>query len=112
MPSDHIVQKGLYASVVNASEQVNCTNNEGFNSGVQSGTTHFMPEVTKKINFRSLINEERVDNYDTVLPMAAMENVKKSMLTHLLVILLVKASLSLLFKTYTHTHHHLQHHHR
>ncbi|GKE12013.1 reverse transcriptase domain-containing protein [Tanacetum coccineum] len=55
---------------------VNSNNNNGFNGGVHSGTTHFELEVTKKVNFRPLVNEERVDNYDTVLFMAAMENVK------------------------------------
>ncbi|GJS81880.1 zf-CCHC domain-containing protein [Tanacetum coccineum] len=55
---------------------VNSNNNNGFNGGVHSGTTHFKSEVTKKVNFRSLVNEERVDNYDTVLFMVEMENVK------------------------------------
>ncbi|GJX08968.1 reverse transcriptase domain-containing protein [Tanacetum coccineum] len=43
---------------------------------VHSGTTHFKPEVIKKIDFRSLVNEELVDNYDMVLLMAVIENVK------------------------------------
>nr|GEV05170.1 reverse transcriptase domain-containing protein [Tanacetum cinerariifolium]GEV05226.1 reverse transcriptase domain-containing protein [Tanacetum cinerariifolium] len=74
--SSLLMKKGSYASVINASAQVNSTNNKGFNGGVHSGTTHFESQVTKKVNFRSLVNEERVYNYDTVLPMLAMKNVK------------------------------------
>ncbi|GJX02179.1 retrovirus-related pol polyprotein from transposon TNT 1-94 [Tanacetum coccineum] len=33
-------------------------------------------QVNKKVNFRSFVNEERVENSDTVLPKAAMESVK------------------------------------
>ncbi|GJU43279.1 hypothetical protein Tco_1200545 [Tanacetum coccineum] len=33
-------------------------------------------QVNKKLNFRSFVNEERVENSDTVLPKAAMESVK------------------------------------
>ncbi|GKF28502.1 hypothetical protein Tco_0094844, partial [Tanacetum coccineum] len=32
--------------------------------------------ANKRVNFRALINKERVDNNDTVLPKAAMEGVK------------------------------------
>ncbi|GJS44128.1 DNA-directed DNA polymerase [Tanacetum coccineum] len=74
--SSPLMKKDSYASVVNASDQVNSTNNKGFNGGVHSVPTHFEPEVAKKVNFRSLVNEEQVDNYDTVFPKAAMENVK------------------------------------
>ncbi|GKC88782.1 hypothetical protein Tco_1149431, partial [Tanacetum coccineum] len=35
-------------------------------------------QVTKRINFRPLINEERVENHDTVLPKAAMDRVSNS----------------------------------
>nr|GEY26848.1 hypothetical protein [Tanacetum cinerariifolium] len=76
--SSPLMKKGSYASVVNAFDQVNSTNIEGFNGGVHLDPTHFKPEVTKKVNFRSLVNEEQVDNYDTVLPKAVMENVKNS----------------------------------
>nr|GEV55001.1 cysteine-rich receptor-like protein kinase [Tanacetum cinerariifolium] len=74
--SSPLMKKGSYASVINASDQVNSTNNEGFYGVVHSDRTRFEPEVSKKVNFRSLVNEEQVDNYDTVLPKAAMENVK------------------------------------
>ncbi|GKA13225.1 nucleotide-binding alpha-beta plait domain-containing protein [Tanacetum coccineum] len=35
-----------------------------------------MPVVAKKIYFRFLVNEEKVENADTVLPMSAIEKVK------------------------------------
>lgn len=45
-----------------------------------SGPTSFAnvvnPErVTRKVNFRSLVNEVRIENHDTLLPKAAMEGV-------------------------------------
>ncbi|GJV85608.1 probable methyltransferase PMT28 isoform X1 [Tanacetum coccineum] len=73
--SSPLMKKGSYASVVHASEQITSTN-EDSNSGVQSGDTHSMPVVAKKIYFRSLVNEEKVENADTVLPMSAIEKVK------------------------------------
>ncbi|GJR86623.1 hypothetical protein Tco_0210634 [Tanacetum coccineum] len=60
---------GSYASVVTDSDQVNNTTNDG---------CKFESKGTKRVNFRSLVSEERVDNSDTVLPMAAMEKVKNS----------------------------------
>ncbi|GJZ51256.1 hypothetical protein Tco_0605771 [Tanacetum coccineum] len=62
----------------NDDQGLNSTNNEGLMVGFHSSLTHFEPGVTKKVNFRSLINEEQVDNFDTVFPKAAMENVKNS----------------------------------
>nr|GEW88413.1 retrovirus-related Pol polyprotein from transposon TNT 1-94 [Tanacetum cinerariifolium] len=74
--SSPLMKKGSYASVVNASDHVNSTNNEGFNGGVHSYPTHFEPKVTKKVNFGSIANEEQVDNYDTVFPKAVTKNIK------------------------------------
>ncbi|GKB65487.1 cysteine-rich receptor-like protein kinase [Tanacetum coccineum] len=71
--SSPLMTKGSYANVVNVSIQASSTNNEESNGGVQSGPTR---STNKKVDFRSLVNEERVDNYDTVLPMSAMEKVK------------------------------------
>nr|GEX66647.1 retrovirus-related Pol polyprotein from transposon TNT 1-94 [Tanacetum cinerariifolium] len=68
----------MAAGIQSVAHDVNSTNNEGFNGGVHLDPTHFKPKMTKKVNFRSLVNEEEVDNYDTVLPKAAMENVKNS----------------------------------
>ncbi|GJU81522.1 ribonuclease H-like domain-containing protein [Tanacetum coccineum] len=73
--SSPLMKKGSYASVVHTSEQITSTN-EDSNSGVQSGDTHSMPVVAKKIYFRSLVNEEKVENADIVLPMSAIEKVK------------------------------------
>ncbi|GKG17547.1 hypothetical protein Tco_0362504, partial [Tanacetum coccineum] len=39
--SSPLIKKDSYTSVVNASDQVNSTNNEGFNGGFHSGLTHF-----------------------------------------------------------------------
>ncbi|GKA65583.1 hypothetical protein Tco_0765290, partial [Tanacetum coccineum] len=69
---------GSFASVVTANDvQVTSTNNEGYNGG-NSCNTHSKPveQVTTNNNFRSFVNEEQLENYDTVLPKAAMENVK------------------------------------
>nr|GFA12831.1 hypothetical protein [Tanacetum cinerariifolium] len=71
--SSTLMTKGSYANVVNAFVQARSTNNEESNGGVQSGLTR---STNKKVNFRSLVNEERMDNYDTVLPMSTMEKVK------------------------------------
>ncbi|GKD85736.1 nucleotide-binding alpha-beta plait domain-containing protein [Tanacetum coccineum] len=61
------MKTGSYASVVNDHDQVNSTTNDG---------CKFKSKGTKRVNFRSLVSEERVDNSDTVLPMDAMEKVK------------------------------------
>nr|GEV92387.1 hypothetical protein [Tanacetum cinerariifolium] len=69
---------GYFASVVIANDvQVTSTNNEGYTGG-NSCNSHSKPveQVTMKVNFRSFVNEERLENYDTVLPKVAMENVK------------------------------------
>nr|GEX57615.1 hypothetical protein [Tanacetum cinerariifolium] len=68
--SSTLMTMGSYANVVNASVQACSTNNEESNGGVQSGLTR---NTNKKVDFRSLVNEEQMDNYDTVLPMSAME---------------------------------------
>ncbi|GJR63840.1 hypothetical protein Tco_0009905 [Tanacetum coccineum] len=57
--------------------EVTSTNNEGYTGG-NSCNSHSNPveQVTMKVNFRSFVNEERLENYDMVLPKAAMKNVK------------------------------------
>ncbi|GKA84961.1 mitochondrial outer membrane protein porin 2-like protein, partial [Tanacetum coccineum] len=65
------MKTGSYASVVNDHDQVNSTTNDG---------CKFESKGTKRVNFRSLVSEEQVDNSDTVLPMAAMEKVKNRVL--------------------------------
>ncbi|GKA52832.1 retrovirus-related pol polyprotein from transposon TNT 1-94 [Tanacetum coccineum] len=48
-----------------------------YNTGVKSFANLFNADCSKqKVNFRSLVNEEKVETFDTVLPMAAMDKVK------------------------------------
>nr|GEW92795.1 hypothetical protein [Tanacetum cinerariifolium] len=48
-----------------------------YNTGVKSFANMFNADCSKqKVNFRSLVNEEKVETFDTVLPWAAMDKVK------------------------------------
>ncbi|GJS97902.1 reverse transcriptase domain-containing protein [Tanacetum coccineum] len=48
-----------------------------YNTGVKSFANLFNADCSKqKVNFRSLVNEEKVETFDTVLPRAAMDKVK------------------------------------
>ncbi|GJX27016.1 hypothetical protein Tco_0233312 [Tanacetum coccineum] len=53
-----------------------CPNNFPHSKPVLFASILNSEQVNKKLNFRSFVNEEREENYDTVLPKAAMKSIK------------------------------------